>query len=299
MTTFGNESGFGNQSGQMSAPTGADDANQSDMKQTVTDEASALGSTVGSESKNVLSEAKYQARGLVDESVGQLRSQASTGQQRLAQAVREFAGEAGTMADGSSQNGVASRLASDAARVGDDLAGWLEDHGPDDVMREVRRFAARRPGTFLAISAGLGLLAGRFLRGVRDESAEEAGRRELAAGYYGDEYVGSSYGDARYGGTPYGDLSYDDPQYRDPQYEDARYRDPQYAGSGYPSSGSQQGQYRDAGLGDGHRSDGDHAYSYSDDAGRTSAGDQTFGDQYPSGSQASEDYPRHQNEPPR
>lgn len=170
MSTFGNES---------TKDQAASEA--SDLKRTVSDEASTLASTVGSESQNVMSEAKYQAKGLVDESVGQLRSQAATGQQRLAEVVREFAGEAGTMAEGSGQSGIATKLASDAARVGDDLAGWLEGHGPDDVLREVRRFAARRPGTFLAIAAGAGLLAGRFLRGVRDEGADDT--RALTTGY--------------------------------------------------------------------------------------------------------------------
>ena len=157
----------------------------SDLKDTVKDEASNLASTVGHEGKGVAAEAKHQAKGLLEESVTQLRSQASTGQQRLAEVVRSLSSEADEMSSASTQSGAVTKLAADASRVGEDLASWLESHGPDDVLREVRRFATRRPGLFLAVSAGAGLLAGRFLRGVRDEQPET---RALTSGYDPDRY---------------------------------------------------------------------------------------------------------------
>ena len=154
----------------------------SQLKDTVKDEAADLTSTARAEGMGVVSEAKYQAKGVLDESVHQMRNQAGVGQQRLAEVVRSFSSEAGQMAGASTQSGMATKLAGDASRLGDDFASWLESHGPDDVMHEVRRFAARRPGTFLAIAAGAGLLVGRFMRGVRDEHSQDSTPRALTTG---------------------------------------------------------------------------------------------------------------------
>lgn len=176
-------------------------AEASALKDTVKTEAADLGSTAKGEAKQVAAEVKYQARGVLDESVSQLRSQAATGQNRLAEVVRDLAREASQMAGASDANGAVTRLAGDASRVGDDVASWLDSRNPEDVLDDVRRFAARRPGTFLALAAGAGFLAGRFIRGMQSDAdqprALESGRRGLYdQGYY--ERAQSTYTQGQY-----------------------------------------------------------------------------------------------------
>lgn len=176
-------------------------AEASALKDTVKTEAADLGSTAKGEAKQVAAEVKYQARGVLDESVSQLRSQAATGQNRLAEVVRDLAREAGQMAGASDANGAVTRLAGDASRIGDDVASWLDSRNPEDVLDDVRRFAARRPGTFLALAAGAGFLAGRFIRGMQSDAdqprALESGRRGLYdQGYY--ERAQSTYNQGQY-----------------------------------------------------------------------------------------------------
>ena len=41
-------------------------------------------------------------------------------------------------------------------------------------MQELQAFARQRPGTFLLVAAGAGLLAGRLTRGVKDASSTDS-----------------------------------------------------------------------------------------------------------------------------
>jgi hypothetical protein len=69
------------------------------------------------------------------------------------------------MAD-SSDSGVASNLVSQAAtRVGD-VAGWLESRDPAGILDDVKRFARQRPGVFVAVAAGAGILVGRLAKSL-------------------------------------------------------------------------------------------------------------------------------------
>ncbi len=83
------------------------------------------------------------------------------------------------MADNNPQeSGTATHWVHEAARSTGDAAGWLDQRDPGSLLDEVKRFARRRPGMFLAVAAGAGLLAGRMTRGL--------------AGGAGDSSVGRS-----------------------------------------------------------------------------------------------------------
>src|SRR6478735_8569011 len=56
-----------------------------------------------------------------------------------------------------------ARQAADKARQ---AAGWLADRDPGSLLDEVRSFARHKPGTYLAIALGAGVLAGRLTRGL-------------------------------------------------------------------------------------------------------------------------------------
>lgn len=122
--------------------------------------------TAAEEASNVKHEVGQQARNLVGQVRSQLTSQVSTQQERAAGGIRSVSDELRSMANSSESQGAASNLVSQAAsRVGD-VAGWLEGRDPSQLLEDVKRFARRRPGVFIAIAAGTGIVVGRLARSL-------------------------------------------------------------------------------------------------------------------------------------
>lgn len=134
---------------------------------------------------DVTKEAGRQARDLLDELRTEATDQAATQQQRAAGGLRSLADELSGMARRSEQDGPATDLARQAAGRMEDVAGWLEHRDPGDVLGEVRAFARRRPGAYLAIAAGAGLLAGRLTRGLvaHDDGAGDSSGDQAVRGH--------------------------------------------------------------------------------------------------------------------
>ncbi|MFD1213992.1 hypothetical protein ACFQ36_18300 [Arthrobacter sp. GCM10027362] len=118
------------------------------------------------EAGNVAQEAKFQVKNLVSQVGDNVRGQAGAQQQKAASGLRSFSDGLTSMANGSPQSGAAMNLVNQAAERVNGIADWLENRDPSDLLEEVRSFARRRPGAFLAIAAGAGLLAGRLTRGM-------------------------------------------------------------------------------------------------------------------------------------
>jgi len=125
------------------------------------------------EAKQVAHEAKEQARGLASQLGNDLRSQAGQQQQRVAGSLRSLSDELHSMAN-ASENGTASNLVQQVAQRAGNAAGWLDNRDPGSLLDEVRRFARQRPGAFLAVAAGAGLLAGRLTRGLTSDEGTSA-----------------------------------------------------------------------------------------------------------------------------
>lgn len=133
----------------------------------------------------VKEEAAHQVQGLLDQLTSGLREQARPQQERVAGTVRSLSDEINALSRGEKPETdyVAGLLGNVSGRV-ESLASSLENKDGQELLQDVRRFAARRPGTFLAVAAGIGLLAGRATRGAKD-SDRIATDKESAKEYFG------------------------------------------------------------------------------------------------------------------
>jgi hypothetical protein len=123
------------------------------------------------QASNVTAEAGRQAQDLLHQTRGELTGQATQQQQRLAGNLHSIADELHSMASKADQPGVATDMVRQASTKAHTIASWLEDREPADVLEDVKTFARQRPGTFLLLAAGLGLVAGRMTRGLKDSSS--------------------------------------------------------------------------------------------------------------------------------
>jgi phage-related tail protein len=137
--------------------------------------------TVREQASNVTAEAGRQGRDLLRQAQGQLREQAGQQQQRLAGDLRAVSDELAAMAGQPDHPGVAADLARQAAGTTRNVARWLDDRDPGQLLEDVKGFARQRPGVFLALAAGAGLLAGRLTRGLAAE-AHDGGTSAAAGG---------------------------------------------------------------------------------------------------------------------
>ena len=128
------------------------------------------------EASNVAAEVKTNARDLLHQAKSDLTSQAGTQQQKVAEGIRSISSELRSMADASDQPGVASDLVRQAADRSQSVASWLDGRDPGSLLTEVKSFARQRPGTFLLLAAGAGILAGRLSRGLAAGAPEIQGR---------------------------------------------------------------------------------------------------------------------------
>lgn len=133
--------------------------------------AKSVAQTVGGEAQAMAGEAKAQVASLYQQVREDVTGQAQTQTRRAAEGLHGLAGELHQMADGATESGMATGLAQEAAQRLDGVAGWLENREPADLLDEVRGYARRNPGAFLAVCAVVGLLGGRLTRGLRDDAS--------------------------------------------------------------------------------------------------------------------------------
>jgi uncharacterized protein YjbJ (UPF0337 family) len=122
--------------------------------------------TVKEQAGEVTAEAGKQAKQLLSQAQSELSEQAGATQQRVSEGLHALADELHGMAKNSDQDGPATDLARQAAEKAHQAAGWLADRDPGALLNEVRSFARRKPGAYLAIALGAGVLAGRLTRGL-------------------------------------------------------------------------------------------------------------------------------------
>lgn len=126
--------------------------------------ASEIMDTAKHEATLVADQAKEQASHLFEELSADLREQTSLQQRKVAENLRDISNEFRTMLDQSQASGTAATLVDQASHHSGRVADWLDQREPGDLVDEVKDFARKRPGAFLGIALGAGLLAGRITR---------------------------------------------------------------------------------------------------------------------------------------
>jgi F0F1-type ATP synthase membrane subunit b/b' len=129
--------------------------------------------TAKDQAKRVASEATDHAKDLYGQASAGLQEQAGQQQERAAGGLRSLSEQLGSMADNSDEDGVAQKVVRDLSQRAGSAAGFLENRDPGSLLDEVKSFAARRPGTFIALAAGAGILAGRLTKALATETKHD------------------------------------------------------------------------------------------------------------------------------
>jgi len=157
----------GTEAGGSPSPTDVAKDEAGNVKDTAVDAGKQVAATAKEEAVNVAGEAKEQARSLISTATSELKNQASTQQSRLASTLRNYTDQLQGLTQGQPlEAGPLNDLVQRAASRGNDIASWLENREPADVLEELRRYARRRPMMFLALSSLAGVVAGRITRGA-------------------------------------------------------------------------------------------------------------------------------------
>lgn len=224
----------------------------SEVASHATQAGSDVAQTAADKAKDVAQETKRQARDLLGEAKQQLSDQAGAQHSSLVTNLRQLGNELGSMANNSSQSGVATELVSQAHERVNSVANWLETRQPGDLFTEARRYAQRRPGAFLLGAALAGVVAGRLTRGVVESHRDDGSTQgypgsagysqsytEIQGGYSSGYTPTTTYGET----SGYGTTTAGDP-YAAQHYGGAYPGTETYPGSvaGEPLAGGQYGE---------------------------------------------------------
>ncbi|GAA3341090.1 hypothetical protein GCM10017714_23600 [Curtobacterium pusillum] len=168
--------GTGTTSGSADGGSGKADAAKGAAQDVAGDakaKASDVAGTAKEQASNVASEATDHAKQLYSQATDTLKEQAADQQQRAAGGLRSIGEQLGRMAENDDEQGVASKVVRDLSGRANSVAGFLENRDPGSLLDEVKSFAAKRPGTFIAIAAGAGILAGRLTKALATEVKHE------------------------------------------------------------------------------------------------------------------------------
>jgi hypothetical protein len=157
---------------------------------------SQVASTAADQAKQVTQETKRQAQDLIQQGRSQLQQQARTGQQKAGEGISGIAQQLRTMVEGGGEtpSGPAADLVRQAGDKLEELASWVQQREPGDLVDEVRAFARRKPGVFLLGAAVAGVVAGRLTTGVvaaHKDSSPSTGGQQLTG--TGSPYTTESY----------------------------------------------------------------------------------------------------------
>ena len=153
--------------------------NTHDTAHTAADAAAGVGSTAKAEAGHFVGDVKDQARGLFDSAKSEVHEQTLHQQRRSAEGLHSTSARLASMADSSEEQDLATGVVREVSRRTESAATWLEQHEPGDLMHEVAEFARRKPGLFVALAAGAGVVLGRVTRAAMDSSPDSENTDEF------------------------------------------------------------------------------------------------------------------------
>ncbi|PZF55570.1 hypothetical protein DEJ23_11720 [Curtobacterium sp. MCSS17_008] len=165
----GSGSGSSDGGGKADAAKGAAQDVAGDAKE----KAGNVAGTAKEQASNVASEATEHAKQLYSQASDTLKEQAAGQQERAAGGLRSLGEQLGRMAEKDDEQGLAAKVVRDLSQRAGSAAGYLENRDPGSLLDEVKSFAARKPGTFIALAAGAGILAGRLTKALATEIKHE------------------------------------------------------------------------------------------------------------------------------
>jgi hypothetical protein len=180
---------------QTGGTAGAAKEQASQVGQTAKESGQRVAGTAAEQGKNVLHESTNQVRRLTNQATQQAQEQTRAQKDKASTGLRSLSDELHGLAEGrGTQNSMLSDFAKQAADKAQDLAGWLENREPGELLDEVRQLARRKPGTFLVGSLAAGLVAGRLTRGAVDASRDTDENGAGSQQYRSGTRAGTSYG---------------------------------------------------------------------------------------------------------
>ena len=172
------------------ASTGRNQAGE--VASTASEQARRVASTTQDEARQVVRGANEQARRLVGDTRNELRSQANAQVDRLAQGLNDVSRQLRSMGE-KGEPGAVSDMAREAAMRTQQISERLRGGGIDDVMSQLRNAGRNRPGLFLLGAFGAGLVAGRVVRNLAQESGGDGAQsRSIEGGHQGPTTTGAT-----------------------------------------------------------------------------------------------------------
>ncbi|MFS0854653.1 hypothetical protein [Microbacterium sp. 179-I 3D4 NHS] len=169
--SFPSETGTGDGSSQGKADVAKQEA--SELKDTAQEQVGHVAETAKEEASAVVHETKAQLKDVYHQTRHELTEQAAAQQRRVADGLRSVGEEFGSMAQRSDTPGVATDLVQQASSRLAGVSTWLADRDPGSLLQEVKTFARRKPGVFIAGALIAGIAAGRLTRALAEGAADE------------------------------------------------------------------------------------------------------------------------------
>lgn len=169
------------------------------------DAAGQVAGTTKDQATRVAKDALGQARELYGQATSELSSQASQQQSKAASTLHTFSQDLSKMGRGeTTDSGLASELVQNLSQRASGIATWLEQREPADVLHEVRQFAARRPGLFIALAATAGVVGARLTKALVAEAKSNVESDVLDNGHLGSTGAGTAFPGGTTRGVDYG-----------------------------------------------------------------------------------------------
>lgn len=165
---------------------------------TAAEQAREVVGTAAEQARTLAGQAKDQARTVIQDAAQQARDQSEQQARRAAGSLRQTGDQLRALAEGRpDEAGQAGEWARQLAEQLSTVAQRVEDGGVEGVLRDVSRFARRRPGVFLLGAAAAGFAVGRM---IKNAGSDDDGSQRLGQGD-GQDY-GQTYGYAGAYGSP-------------------------------------------------------------------------------------------------